>query len=528
MASKLEKTMRTYVLPTKREKNDLHTVYQANQAKLHQVAAVLPVYQELCGSIQAYQWQRFLSGMGTWNMASTKHIPTNLIERYKRPAQNQVVAGLDSWIAKSQDVFRGIVTKSSLPQEVKHDLYRINKAKAWYKKEWWLLTIVTYPDGGTAEYFMPVEQSTLKLARQIMKNIKNQRNHLPNLAKSRTMMLDNLVAQFEPSRTKSAAYWVRMSTLTKGKPVWIPLQTHRFAETGAGSWAKLTQVTVDLDGTVTFKQVKKSIPAKVQNIPKDGCKTLGLDSGMINLFGTSEGDLLGNYFYQWLKQRDEEVLQLAKKLQAQNIPLKNSKRYKKLQKRISEFIENEINRILNALVLRYDPAEIVVERLDFRGRGKVSKDTRRMMTRVGLAAVKAKLQALHETLGITITYVPAAYTSQECSGCGFIDELNRKTQNRFVCGFCGKKAHADINASKTVRSRRSWTSLDEMQFVSRSKLLVYLDSIFQKRWGISPNAVRDRIRSTRKASKRSNTDELVCSMDSEASGSYSNELVPVR
>ena len=31
MASKLEKTMRTYVLPTKREKNDLHTVYQANQ-----------------------------------------------------------------------------------------------------------------------------------------------------------------------------------------------------------------------------------------------------------------------------------------------------------------------------------------------------------------------------------------------------------------------------------------------------------------------------------------------------------------
>ncbi len=56
---------------------------------------------------------------------------------------------------------------------------------------------------------------------------------------------------------------------------------------------------------------------------------------------------------------------------------------------------------------------------------------------------------------IKITEVNPAYTSQTCSKCGYIDKRNRKSQEVFICGFCGKKQNADINASKNILARSS-------------------------------------------------------------------------
>jgi putative transposase len=49
--------------------------------------------------------------------------------------------------------------------------------------------------------------------------------------------------------------------------------------------------------------------------------------------------------------------------------------------------------------------------------------------------------------------VPAYYTSQRCSSCGFTHEENRPTQDHFECQKCGYKNHADYNAAKNVAVR---------------------------------------------------------------------------
>lgn len=54
---------------------------------------------------------------------------------------------------------------------------------------------------------------------------------------------------------------------------------------------------------------------------------------------------------------------------------------------------------------------------------------------------------------IAVSFVQAAYTSQECSLCHFIDEENRTTQESFKCLECGHEENADSNAARAIKKR---------------------------------------------------------------------------
>jgi len=53
-------------------------------------------------------------------------------------------------------------------------------------------------------------------------------------------------------------------------------------------------------------------------------------------------------------------------------------------------------------------------------------------------------------LGGRVVQVPARYTSQTCSKCGYIDKANRVSQAQFVCKSCGFEKHADLNAALNI------------------------------------------------------------------------------
>jgi transposase len=55
------------------------------------------------------------------------------------------------------------------------------------------------------------------------------------------------------------------------------------------------------------------------------------------------------------------------------------------------------------------------------------------------------------TTGTRIVRVPAGFTSQRCSRCGYTDRNNRDSQAMFRCGSCGHRANADVNAAINVR-----------------------------------------------------------------------------
>ncbi|OIF91117.1 hypothetical protein A7N06_19635 [Acinetobacter baumannii] len=66
------------------------------------------------------------------------------------------------------------------------------------------------------------------------------------------------------------------------------------------------------------------------------------------------------------------------------------------------------------------------------------------------------LREISEEYGIEVVYVNPAYSSQACSNCGYVDKDNRRTRSEFECKLCGKRLHADVNASRNLLSRAKW------------------------------------------------------------------------
>jgi len=466
----------------------------ANQGKVDQLRAVHAHYMPLVQAAAGMQYRRLLSGQKIWNAADPSHLPSELSQRYRRSANNQACEALQSWAALVEIEVRKVLQRSSLHPDRRRLLAYVNARHDWYARR---------PDGAydvparikddeTGQWvtvdgaFDVVSAEDMRLLRGIVKHVRRRKVSLPRLAKGRTMKLDGIVAQWQnPKHAQHFDLWLNISTLSAGKPVKIPLNATRHANSRAGEWTNTAQITIPKNPhePVIVALVKDTTPAEK---PEPSGGAIGLDFGLRTLFATSEGDLLGHGFYQWLQRIDEDLTTLTTGLQRQGIKPNDSKRYRAMQRRIREHAKNEINRILNRIIDLHDPSVLAVEELDFR-HGGLSKRLNRIITRVGRAQLKSKLAMLAQETGVTIIPVPAAYSSQECASCGYVDNRNR-TNTHFSCRFCGRKGHADIEAARTVKSRRSWPSARLTW--ARPTILAEIDRQFETRWGTSPTNVR--------------------------------------
>jgi len=55
--------------------------------------------------------------------------------------------------------------------------------------------------------------------------------------------------------------------------------------------------------------------------------------------------------------------------------------------------------------------------------------------------------------GVRVQVIEGAYTSQQCSACGFVHPGNRPNQAAFCCLKCGHTENADLNAAKNIAAR---------------------------------------------------------------------------
>jgi putative transposase len=67
--------------------------------------------------------------------------------------------------------------------------------------------------------------------------------------------------------------------------------------------------------------------------------------------------------------------------------------------------------------------------------------------------IRTCLEYKAKRLGYEVNAVPAPYTSQKCSKCGFVHADNRRSQSEFVCLKCGYAANADHNAARNIRNK---------------------------------------------------------------------------
>jgi putative transposase len=427
-------------------------VNYANKGKLEKINQVLTEYRKTAKDISKFLWNIFFrtGKLPHRKKINIKHISSYLSERYKYVCLWQTYDILSSYTASIQYQFTNIVFNSSLNKEDKLILLALNNVKGWliYDKD----EIEIYEKG--KKRIVKVSESHKKLARKIFKYLlsKNRKPRFNNIS----MHLDGKVIGISKKKengAKSFDYWIKIATLEKGKPIYIPLKVNTYAEKVEGEFLNYCQV-VENDGKIEFRIIKQL--KKKEYIP--ATDKIAIDLGLNPLFATDKGDLFGRSFFDVLKAFDKKITKRMASLQKRKIKPRDDKKYRKYRDNLRDYLKNEINRLINVIVETYKPKRIIVERLDFRS-PELSKRLNRMIQNFGKRYIKHKLERLQQLYGIEVIEINPAYTSQECSSCGYIDKKNRKDTQEFECKVCGNKTNAQVNGAKNILKRSSLGSL---------------------------------------------------------------------
>lgn len=519
--------------------------HSMNIGKQKKILAVAKAYRGLAVRLSALQWQEFYRHGGFNKNLDIKVVKSVLSERYKQTCQYQVVGALKSFVANRQNDFVKTVWRSSLCLETQKQLFHINKCGLWFAEEVRMpkddeaekekkrigramknaqsdvaaseerLKAIEegLKDGSQAEDPLVAEmavklqdalerarmrlfdlqkqqrqkedghagvpQETLRLARAIFKHILG-RHGKPSLRRC-NLALDNKVARISPRQetegktAKKFAYWIAFSTLQPRRRIYLPLHANEYFEGKAGKINNFCQINISRDEQLTVCLIKDA--EKAPYVP--GTPKIALDFGLRNLFATNGGDLYGRDFIEVLKKYDTLITSLASNRQRQKLEVE-SPAYTALVSNLRNYLKNEINRVVNRIVEIYQPKEIAVEKLNFTS-PRLSRRFNRILSNMGRKIIRKKFDSITEEFAIVIQEVPAPYTSQQCSICGYVDELNRKSQSTFVCRHCHTKLHADVNGANNIFARSSSKDLCNVH-LSKNAILDILVRQFLQRY----------------------------------------------
>jgi transposase, IS605 OrfB family, central region len=446
----------------------------ANKGKLEKINQVLTEYRKTAKDIAIYLWDIFFR-FGKFphrKKINIKHIPSYLSERYKYVCLWQVYNVLSSYIANIQYQFANIVFGSSLNKEDKLILLALNNVKGWLVYDKDEIEIYERKAKDVEKRTVKVSEFHKKLARKIFKHLlgKNKRPRFNNIS----MHLDGKVVDISKKKENKAVefdYWIKIATLEKGKPIYIPLKANTYAEKLEGEFLNYCQVVED-DGNIEFRVVKEL--KKKEYIPLTD--EIAIDLGLNPLFATDKEDLFGRNFFDVLKSFDEKMTKRMASLQKRNIKPRDDKKYRQYVDKLRDYLKNEINRLINVIIEIYKPKRIIVEKLDFRS-PELSKRLNRLIQRFGKKYIKQKLERLQQLYGIEIIEINPAYTSQECSSCGYVDERNRKNTQEFECRACKNKINAQINGAKNILKR---SSLGNLYLTKKQVLKILIERYLER------------------------------------------------
>ena len=258
----------------------------------------------------------------------------------------------------------------------------------------------------------------------------------------------------DATQTTAFDRWVRLGTLDRGK-IQLPLRAYPYHDQRDGIRCRTLQINTDRDGRLYVGVVTDVTEAFRQHRTtyQPLRDELAIDFGLSTLVATDEGDLMGRGFIDRLAKLDRRIDGIARTRQRAGLNVR-SRRYDAAVNQLRGYIKTEINRVLARLVRLKRPETLIVEKLDF-SHPDLSRRMNWLVRRCGRAVFRQKLQDLEERFGVETIEVNAAYTSQQCSSCGYTARDNRPARASFRCGRCGHTGHADVDAARSLRVRRS-------------------------------------------------------------------------
>lgn len=294
-----------------------------------------------------------------------------------------------------------------------------------------------------------------RLARQITRHARSRRA-FPTIRRDASLTLGAKVVTVESKPHVSFDGVVSFMGLKRGRPVHVPVNFPEHTKRRMASGFELIDAVqiVPSGNGVRLRVVARS--AVRERTPSG--KIIGVDVGAVHPVITSDGDVFGRDFWERVQHYDKAMQRAMRGVQPRGgrKHWKDSKAFNNAQRRLREFVKNEIRRVLNRLIEVHDPDEIVIERLEqcFDATIGISARMKRLLRSAGRSVFRDKLASLAQERGIKVTEVNPAYTSQGCH-CGNTDKRNRPSRDLFSCRRCGRTRHADVHAATMILSRRS-------------------------------------------------------------------------
>lgn len=261
------------------------------------------------------------------------------------------------------------------------------------------------------------------------------------------------VAVLQPSQATSFAYWLCVSTLEKGLPIFLPVQLAAYHQRCLAGKQVDSSVTLMRKAsgwwlTLTYEE---EIPVQA---PPDA-PVVGVDVGVTHFLTTSMGKHYGFFQGALAKrhQRDREKRRRTAKLRAcqkqKGVERLPSTRTPKLARTVRQ----AINRAVNELYREHPGSQIAFERLNVATMRFKARRMNAYLYASNLAHILKQLVWDAAKRGVRATVGKCAYTSQEFPRCHFADRSNRPEQQTFCCGVRGWRMHADHNAAVNIAAR---------------------------------------------------------------------------
>ena len=289
------------------------------------------------------------------------------------------------------------------------------------------------------------------------------------------------VALLQPSQDTSFAYWLRISTLEKGQPIFLPVQLAAYHQRCLAGKRLDSNVTLmrKPDGWWLTLTYEEEVP--LQTLPD--APVVGVDVGITHFLTTSTGKHYGSFQgklakrHQQAREKHRRKAELRACLKKKGVERLPSTRNPKLARTVRQ----EINNAVNELYHEHPGAQIAFEHFNV---ARMRFKARRMNAYLyasNLAHIPKQLTWGAAKRGINAMAVKSAYSSQECPQCHFVARSNRPGQQTFCWGVCGWQAHADHNAAVNIAARLGDGEIQSTK--TREEVKALLDARHQ-RWRV--------------------------------------------
>lgn len=228
--------------------------------------------------------------------------------------------------------------------------------------------------------------------------------------------------------------WIRISTLHKGKRLWIPFKRTKPLNKWLGRGFKLVH-------SVRLRKYNGNLYADLilekELSPKETGEFLGIDSGINKALSLSNKTFLGsNYRYYADKIRRKKH---------------KSKAYYRALKERDNYLRQEINKIDFSSFKQIFAEDIKGIKKNTKKKKRVNHSVRKLFSVWVQGKTFRWLQNKCEENCVQFIFVPAKYTSQTCSKCGHREKSNRNKE-LFKCKRCSFAEDADYTASLNILS----------------------------------------------------------------------------